>query len=1177
MSRLTANPFQRPPMFQFPHRAPTALQSPPDTDTIPPNLSMSTANASVAVGLDSLPEPHPYAAAPAPSADPPPRARKGPTLAYYNSGIREARERTVQRSFKSFIVVLPPPALIDEHGPLGHTLSTGPRHRLRDGILLPLFPTIFGQLSAIAREFNFPSTAGLCLYLHIHEHGITMAPRVSDDAWPLVWAHAFDAPAHSAGRLPIAGKVEFDIDFAHARWFRLWLTGGAHREQEIPFMMDMPPSTIEGPASPPKREHRHDRHESRTTSVGDQHSLAPTLSQAPALAQAPAPGTLSKRVSHIPRKLSLVDRYDFPTSQPQSRTPSRPTLSPTRELSPIMQEEEPQSALERKVRKWRARTSAVLPSPLGGGDDDDAIAEDAPAREARAAEEAADDADAVSELNLADYAWSVSSRGPADYDQEMPLSGARRAPSVHIAARAQGSVALTPTTATSWGALDLPSPAPPRSRAATPDIAMRHVDDAPPTPATATSWGAPAAWPASPAPQHAPSVDLAHRVMGSRPCTPATATSWGPGSYPASPAAAACPRSPSIHLALRGECSRPVTPRTATSWGAPSEWPASPPACAARVDTPDAAQVAFDFDGERGARRAPRSFPHCDAFETTPWNHVWPYHLPRALDEYPHNLYSLYPDADGQSSIQVAAPVDSPGARAVEPAHPSPVSAKNGPWTQVWPYTNAGFPAEDSVVEAASENDGDEGSEHGAPPSTPLSFPYYDAFTAAPWPHVWPYTQAYPGNLDNIYPPVSSPSPAPEPLARAVTIARESEGDEERDDDGALFEPKAAPFQGIMVPQDAEVCVEEEESASDDGAMLVPRPNPFQGIMVQQAVEVHEEISGARDAAAFGVPRPNPFQGIVIRQDVEVHEEDEFGMRDGDDLQDDDVDLQEDGDLDVHEDDADPEDDGDRLIARPNPYQGIMISVATEVHEDRGAHGVEEVVAKPMSFPYYDAFKAAPWGHVWPYTSAYPGNLADGIYPPVSSPPAYESACGLESAAPRGVTAQVGTAVDSSPAAGSAAEAEAADDGAAPEDEGPPSPMSFTSYDVRRGDAWARAPQHGEPFASMQIPTIRITPESDCEDEAPTPAVSPVADAFPPAPPRQAWPYTEAGAQGAAPARRTHAQLHAMVMLGHASQPQAAPARRTHAALHAVVIREAPVAARTLPPVSSAARYPCLS
>ena len=140
MSRLTANPFQRPPMFQFPQRVPagTGLQSPPDTEPVPPNLSMSTANASVAVGLDTLrfpePEPHAYAE--------PPRPRKGPTLSYYNSGIREARERTVQRSIKSFIVVLPPPSLIDEHGPLGHTLSTGPRHRLRDGILLPLFPTV---------------------------------------------------------------------------------------------------------------------------------------------------------------------------------------------------------------------------------------------------------------------------------------------------------------------------------------------------------------------------------------------------------------------------------------------------------------------------------------------------------------------------------------------------------------------------------------------------------------------------------------------------------------------------------------------------------------------------------------------------------------------------------------------------------------------------------------------------------------------------------------------------------------------------------------------------------------------------------------------------------------------------------------------------------------------------
>jgi hypothetical protein len=38
---------------------------------------------------------------------------------------------------------------------------------------------MYGQLTAIAREFNFPSPVGLCLYLHVTEQGISIARRIS--------------------------------------------------------------------------------------------------------------------------------------------------------------------------------------------------------------------------------------------------------------------------------------------------------------------------------------------------------------------------------------------------------------------------------------------------------------------------------------------------------------------------------------------------------------------------------------------------------------------------------------------------------------------------------------------------------------------------------------------------------------------------------------------------------------------------------------------------------------------------------------------------------------------------------------------------------------------------------------------------------------------------------------
>lgn len=70
------------------------------------------------------------------------RFRRVSSLAYHSSGLRESRERSVQRNYKSFVVIIPPPSFLQEHGQLGHTLSLGPRHRLSQGMLMPLFPTV---------------------------------------------------------------------------------------------------------------------------------------------------------------------------------------------------------------------------------------------------------------------------------------------------------------------------------------------------------------------------------------------------------------------------------------------------------------------------------------------------------------------------------------------------------------------------------------------------------------------------------------------------------------------------------------------------------------------------------------------------------------------------------------------------------------------------------------------------------------------------------------------------------------------------------------------------------------------------------------------------------------------------------------------------------------------------
>ena len=68
--------------------------------------------------------------------------RKRPSVTYVNSGIREARERVVQRGLKWLVVVIPPVSFSKEHGHLGHTLSSGPNRRLSNGLLMPLYPTV---------------------------------------------------------------------------------------------------------------------------------------------------------------------------------------------------------------------------------------------------------------------------------------------------------------------------------------------------------------------------------------------------------------------------------------------------------------------------------------------------------------------------------------------------------------------------------------------------------------------------------------------------------------------------------------------------------------------------------------------------------------------------------------------------------------------------------------------------------------------------------------------------------------------------------------------------------------------------------------------------------------------------------------------------------------------------
>ncbi|KAJ3739372.1 hypothetical protein DFH05DRAFT_1426951 [Lentinula detonsa] len=679
MSRLTASLFHKPSPFEFP-RAPL---SPPETmsdhlgSAHPTTISVVGAMPVESSHVDA--EPAFHSPSPEPAAA---RFRRVSSLAYHSSGLRENRERAVQRSSKFFVVVIPPPALLQEHGQLGHTLSLGPKHRLSQGMLLPLFPTMYGQLSAIAKEFNFPSTTGICLYFHFTENGITATPRISDESWQMIWSNVFD-PSTPLSRVPIVGKLEFDIDLRHARWYSAWIAS-SHREH-----VDVPASV--GPSTAPSLAHF--RGDSRNT------ELEINFQDDQLDSDSVSPPSITRHGRHVPRKLSLVDRLDsslrvVASSVPQI-SPERSGAASAHVLSPIFQEDEPKTArledsLAKRVKSWRASAS-LTPSALAAKGQ--TSLEPANLPNTMSLDDVANGED-LDELNLEDFAWSVSSLGPNDWEEGSVASGPRL-PSIHLANRMESSVCMTPSICTSLGPSDytLPSPIPSFARVMTPDIAHRMFEDCPPTPTTATSWGPPSEYPASPMSfSRVSSVDLGERAVFSPPPTPMTATSWGPSSeYPPSPMSFG--RAPSVHLGDRLVFSPPPTPSTATSWG-PASWPASP-VTPFYVYTPDIGQRAFD--------------PEDLVLPGAPWNQVWPYN---------------------QQHLE----------------------APSAPWSQVWPYTSSWTPE----VELTTQNDAPWG--HSWPYHSyaiqshssvlvhlPCSYPSLKIY-----PSVYPYFDLYPAEPSSV-------------------------------------------------------------------------------------------------------------------------------------------------------------------------------------------------------------------------------------------------------------------------------------------------------------------------------------------------------------------------------------------------------------------------------------------
>lgn len=374
---------------------------------------------------------------------------------------------------------------------------------------------MYGQLTAIAREFNFPSSVGLCLYLHVTEQGISMAPRISDDIWPSLWGHLFESRSPGPSfQMPICGRVEFDIDRRRALWLNSWLT--SDRRHAVDVQVSVPPSLS------------HDREDSKTSFFDDRGDERP--------------GDLSTmhttlRSRHIPKKLSLVDRLEtlpFTSSLANAIAGSDTADLLSNTLATVLDEETKPAkvALERRVESWRA-SSSVVPTPMASQVPLDS--ENIPNNLQFSDVDILADTE---EINLNDFAWSATSLGPLDYDSLPSAVSGSHVVSVHVDRRLEGSVLLTPSTATSWGPESLDgSPISLAFRLPSPDIAQRVIEDCPPTPSTATSWG-PEELLHSPASVafRLPSPDLGQRMLEDCPPTPSTATSWGPEELSYSPA-----------------------------------------------------------------------------------------------------------------------------------------------------------------------------------------------------------------------------------------------------------------------------------------------------------------------------------------------------------------------------------------------------------------------------------------------------------------------------------------------------------------------------------------------------------------------------------------------------------------------------------------------------------------
>jgi hypothetical protein len=201
---------------------PSPIRSAPDTPPswprprtpIPPHRLAKLANALGISAPVPLSQPQNDPAQP---STPEPRRSPAPSIASTHSPV----------PLSKFLLHVVPPLHIPHESDSSETFhltppppaASGYHTQFERGTLVPLLPTLQSQLWAIAKEYAFPSTAGMILYLVSSapspnpDTTVTMpdepGPRLSEDIWKHLWTRVAKFEAESYSRADTAVGLGF--------------------------------------------------------------------------------------------------------------------------------------------------------------------------------------------------------------------------------------------------------------------------------------------------------------------------------------------------------------------------------------------------------------------------------------------------------------------------------------------------------------------------------------------------------------------------------------------------------------------------------------------------------------------------------------------------------------------------------------------------------------------------------------------------------------------------------------------------------------------------------------------------------------------------------------------------------------------------------------------------------